>query len=212
MTTQHLASEMIQIKSIFSPLGQSVPIWVSIHTSLCLLLSSPFSLSPSSEMTLLTQVSMIIIRSLTSDSDMLQPSGDAKLQLPQGLSSLPQLGGAQGLPPFLQQLAQASQASQASQLPPFLQALSGSSGQQQLPFVPPFLSGAGSGSTPSFLPPWLQGFYLELSTYLYLYIYVSGLAGSLPATGRADTAAAEGTEEINVAAKEEELNNAMVNN
>merc|ERR1712179_360281 len=77
------------------------------------------------------------------------------------------------------------------QLPPFLQALSGSSGQQQLPFVPPFLSGASSGSTPSFLPPWLQG-----------------LAGSLPATGRADTAAVEGTEDV--AAKEEELNNAMV--
>merc|ERR1712110_210685 len=110
-------------------------------------------------------------------------SGDAKLQLPQGL------------PPFLQQLAQAGQAPAPGvpQLPPFLQALSGSSGQQQLPFVPPFLSGAGSGSTPSFLPPWLQG-----------------LAGSLPATGRADTAAVEGTEEINVAAKEEELNNAMV--
>ena len=113
---------------------------------------------------------MIIIRSLTSDSDMLQPSGDAKLQLPQGLSSLPQLGGAQGLPPFLQQLAQAGQAPAPGvpQLPPFLQALSGSSGQQQLPFVPPFLSGAGSGSTPSFLPPWLQGFYLELSRYIFI--------------------------------------------
>ena len=170
MTTQHLATELIRIKSIFSPLGQSVPIWVSIHTSLCLLLSSPFSLSPSSEMTLLTQVSMIIIRSPTSDSDMLQPSGDAKLQLPQGLSSLSQLGGTQGLPPFLQQLAQAGQAPAPGvpQLPPFLQALSGSSGQQQLPFVPPFLSGAGSGSTPSFLPPWLQGFYLELSRYIFI--------------------------------------------
>ena len=113
-------------------------------------------------MTLLTQVSIIIIRSPTSDSDMLQPSGDAKLQLPQ-------LRGAQGLPPFLQQLAQAGQAPAPGvpQLPPFLQALSGSSGQQQLPFVPPFLSGAGSGSTPSFLPPWLQGFYLDLFTYIF---------------------------------------------
>merc|ERR1712110_622778 len=105
-------------------------------------------------------LALLIVAVLGDDS---ADSGDAKLQLPQGLSSLPQLGGAQGLPPFLQQLAQASQAPAPGvpQLPPFLQALSGSSGQQQLPFVPPFLSGAGSGSTPSFLPPWLQGLLLQ---------------------------------------------------
>ena len=39
---------------------------------------------------------------------------------------------------------------------------------------------------------------------------IIGLAGSLPATGRAYTDT-EGAEEISVAATEEELNNAMVN-
>ena len=81
-------------------------------------------------------------------------SGDAKL-------FLSQLGGSQGLPPFLQQLAQGAQAQAPgtglSSLPPFLQALASSGSQQQLPFVPPFLSGASSGST-NFLPPWLQGY------------------------------------------------------
>ena len=79
--------------------------------------------------------------------------GDAKL-------FLSQLGGSQGLPPFLQQLVQGQAAPGAglSSLPPFLQALASSGSQQQLPFVPPFLSGASSGSTNS-LPPWLQGWF-----------------------------------------------------
>merc|ERR1712110_635448 len=136
-----------------------VPIWVSIHTSLCLLLSSPFSLSPSSEMTLLTQVMP------SSSSPRVSPRSPSwavpRVCLPSS-SSLPRLAR-----------------------PPPLVCPS------CLPSSRLSLDQAVSNNFPSFLPPWLQG-----------------LAGSLPATGRADTAAVEGTEDV--AAKEEELNNAMV--
>ena len=49
------------IKSIFSPVWPSVPVWVLQSISSCLQLSSPSSLSPSSEMTPLSLVSIIIV-------------------------------------------------------------------------------------------------------------------------------------------------------